>query len=191
MFSHTAVDLWLSPSVVWTHAVASCCLLILQGDASIQPFCYKKLPSFSLHLHMNTKNSFKFFLHECSFTPEGGGPCVGAAWNPVFRPQQHPGEQHLSLWGVWVCNMEPTYMCTHVCACHSWHSTPARSVILCSLCWIWLFNYSQGCRNALINTVVLQRHIYCLCGKLNPLLLSWWQIWRHGVDEEGGFVIAL
>lgn len=55
-----------------------------------------------------------------------------------------------------------------MCACHSWHSTPAKSVILCSLGRIGHLNYSQSCGNALIYTVVLQLHIVCV----NPLVLG-------------------
>lgn len=54
------------------------------------------------------------------------------AWKPTFGPPlQHPRVQHLSLWGVWVWNTEPAFMCAHVCAYHSCHSTPAKSVIPC------------------------------------------------------------
>lgn len=83
-------------------------------------------------------------------------PVLEACLNTNSRgaPQQHVTVQHLSLWSVWVCKSQHAYMCTHVCACHGWHSTPAGSVIVCSLGRIGLLNCSGGSRNALIYTVL-------------------------------------
>lgn len=122
--SHPAADSWLGPSVVWTHTYA---LFLLAHESQGRE---EKPSSVSFSLRITT---FHFPTHFPVVLFKFG-------FNPVLEtcpkvndraPVQHPRVQHLSLWSVWVCNMEPMYMCAHVCACHSWHSTPAQSVVPC------------------------------------------------------------
>lgn len=128
VFSHPAVHLWLNPSVVWTHALSSCFPVVLHRDASIQTcFCYKKrkLPlslSHSTHVLKLFFHDFLLFFTRVQLCSHRG---VGSV----------PENQRSGTTGCSVCHYEvfgfPAYMCVHVCACHSWHSTPAQSVILC------------------------------------------------------------
>ena len=80
VFSHPAVHLWLNPSVVWTHALSSCCPVVLHRDASTQTyFCYQKRKKSFLFLSLSHSTRilklfftiFFSFSPECSFAPTG------------------------------------------------------------------------------------------------------------------------
>ena len=74
--------------------------------------------SLSLHSHIKTS----VFLPECSFTPTG---VLEACPKANGRAPQAAASVIMRCWGLQHgANI-------HVCACHSWHSTPAKSVILC------------------------------------------------------------
>lgn len=68
---------------------------------------------------------------------------------------------------------DPTYVDVCVMRLSRRHSTPAWPVIVCSRGSIGLLNYSEGCRNAVIYTVL---H-WCVC--VNPLVFGCWQIYRR------------
>lgn len=143
---------WFGPSVVWTHAPFLSSFWFSSDELRCKPTLltnFKKNPKqitssfLVLSLHRQFIMFSYFAVLEACLNTNSQGP---------------PATRHGSTSVIMRCLglQEPT--CVHVytraCACHSWHSTPAGSVIVCSLGRIALLNCSGGSRNALIYTVL-------------------------------------
>lgn len=104
VFSHSAVALWLCPSVVWTHLLSFCCAVALQRDASVHSINFLFHSTLVLKLNISS-----------NLPPHALDVCLGAT---IYTAQQHHGVQgicHYEVFATWShCKI---HVCT--CGCHT------------------------------------------------------------------------
>lgn len=141
-----------STHLLFGHMLLSCWLLVLQWRAAMQTYFVNEISKKTKQI---TSSFLVLSLHR-QFIVFSYFPVLEACLNT--NSQGPPAARHGATSVIMRCLglQEPTcvHVYTRVCACHAWHSTPAGSVIVCSLGRIGLLNCSGGSRNALIYTVL-------------------------------------